>query len=93
MSLFSRVKDWGYRVGIFEEENIVAQFFKLKEEVEELWPPLVFLTQDDIPEAIGKTLLHLNILCHMTGNDPDDCLRLALNEIEKRKEEENHENN
>lgn len=85
MSLFDRVKDWGYRVFLFKESDPKAQVKKLLEEVYELSESISIGTDAEVKMEIGDCLVVLNVLCHMTDNVPDDCLRLALVKIEKRK--------
>ena len=98
MTLFDRVTNWGYKVGIFKESTLEAQTKKLMEECQEFCEAVgksdtkegAYLYQNwpeylNMTEELGDIQVVVCVLAHMLGTTPDECLLTEINKIEQRR--------
>ena len=82
--LVEKVKQWGREKRI---NNPYRQLNKCLEELGELASEICRdrFSSPEFKDSIGDVLVTIIILADMTENDPEECLRLAYNEIVNRK--------
>ncbi len=87
MTLNQRVLKWADEKGILENGFPLAQFSKMREEVEELEEELYsedFEANERSKNELGDVIVTAIILANLIGSSYDECLTMALDKIEKR---------
>ncbi len=87
--LFKKIRQWSTDKGIYDQSDILSQFDKLVEELDELDLAIdTFGKNDvnhDINDAIGDMIVVLTNIAHMNGTTIEKCIEGAYNEIKDRK--------
>jgi NTP pyrophosphatase (non-canonical NTP hydrolase) len=87
--LFEELKqniiDWANDRSLIKRTNSTKQALKMVEEVGETCGALIKNKEDDIKDGIGDILVTIIILSEQLGYSPEECLKLAWNEIKDRK--------
>lgn len=96
MNLNQRVKEWSEYVGMISEGRPEKQMKKIAEEVVETTTELaVYKLNMQICELnnpallkkeIGDILFATKVLCNMLDFDPDECLKMACDKNDKRRD-------
>jgi phosphoribosyl-ATP pyrophosphohydrolase len=96
MTLNERVKAWSEHVGMIHEGLPAKQVQKIAEEVIETALELTPYLYDKmyaskaeekkIKKEIGDILFSTQVLCNMLGFEPDECLKMACDKNDKRKD-------
>jgi NTP pyrophosphatase (non-canonical NTP hydrolase) len=83
--IFKLIEQWGKDKGIIDNGNILAQFGKLLEEVNELYIGLIKNDKEEVKDAIGDCVVVLTLLSRLAGMDLLECVHSAYEEIKNRK--------
>ncbi len=83
--LQSNVYEWANDRGLIFEDNSLAQYAKVNEEVGEIGRALLKSNRHDLKDGIGDAFVTLILLAYQNDMHPVDCLNTAWNEIKDRK--------
>ena len=83
--MFENIRQWAESRGLYDKGNTIIQYVKLQEEAGELAKAILKEDRDEIVDALGDIFVVLVNLAHLTGNDLEDCIEAAWNEIKDRK--------
>lgn len=79
------VINWAEDKGILSDATPFSQFFKTREEIEELWTEIEKGNKAKIEDELGDVLVTLIIQAEMWGLSATDCLMKAYAKISQRK--------
>lgn len=83
---FNPIREWATEKGIIQKADMKSQFFKLVEEVGELFNGIQKRNDDEIKDAIGDCVVVLTNLAAIHGGFTiEECVNSAYEVISKRK--------
>jgi NTP pyrophosphatase (non-canonical NTP hydrolase) len=84
LEIFTNIRTWAEKKGIFEKGDVKTQYIKLQEEAGELAKALLNNDKEEIIDAIGDCVVVLTNLSKLAGYNIEDCILSAYSIINKR---------
>lgn len=84
---FDSIRDWASARGIYDKGDHKTQYIKLLEEMGELAKAILKNDKAEFVDGIGDCVVVLTNLAKLGGENIEDCINSAYNEIANRKGE------
>lgn len=84
---FDSIREWASERGIYQKGDPKTQYIKLLEEMGELAKAILKNDKAEFVDAIGDCVVVLTNLAKLGGENIEDCINSAYNEIANRKGE------
>ena len=81
---FDSIRDWASERGIYQKGDPKTQYIKLLEEMGELAKAILKNDKAEFVDAIGDCVVVLTNLAKLGGENIEDCINSAYNEIANR---------